>query len=64
MSRDKKKLCYVCEEMKPMYYFHKNDASADGHLNICKSCQHNREKARRRNPWATQVSKLLAGWGR
>jgi hypothetical protein len=41
-----KKACTKCKEEKPIAGFRKNNKIKDGYMNVCKTCERSREKAR------------------
>ena len=51
MTLNLTKTCKGCAEIKPILLFHKHKKMADGHLNFCKVCHHEKNKANRlKNP--------------
>ena len=56
MTLDLTKTCKDCLEIKHISLFHKHKKMADGHINTCKVCHHEKNKARRlANPDSRKV---------
>jgi hypothetical protein len=47
MTVEPTKTCKGCASVKPMSLFHKHKQMADGHLNFCKVCHYEKNKANR-----------------
>lgn len=44
-SRRVKKVCSVCERLKPLSEFHVNSDARDGRMSMCKPCRNERKRA-------------------
>ena len=58
------KICFKCNENKPLSEYYKHGAMSDGHLGKCKTCTRkdsdNREKELRKNPEWVEKEKIRA----